>query len=164
MPKAAFEETYAELANMTLLQARLARIDDTAGSAEVFVEEERTVVFNGSVPAVAWYEGTLHLSRNGGGWQITEIDLHPEDLISVNYGGHSPWRNGAISVAQVATPGGSNSCVMTDSKFTDLANKYSTEIASGIADIDICGDSRYVVRVVKLHSGEWRVIKIESRP
>jgi hypothetical protein len=44
MPKAAFEEIYAEVAYMNLLQAHLVREDQRAGAAEVFVEEERTIV------------------------------------------------------------------------------------------------------------------------
>ena len=37
-----------------------------------------------------------------------------------------------------------------------------TDTTSGVADIDVCGDSREVVRVVRLHSGEWRVISLVS--
>src|SRR6266446_463132 len=41
MPKAAFEEMYAEVAHMKLLQSHLVRVNRRAGAAEVFVEEER---------------------------------------------------------------------------------------------------------------------------
>ncbi len=161
MTDAAFEETYAELANMKFLQAHLASMDNSAGNADVYVEEERTVVFN-NIPAVAWYQGTLHVTRSAGDWQIAGIDLRPEDLISVNFGGHMPWRNNPVEVAQIAARP-PDSCMKPDYKYYDLVKKYQTDIASGIADIDLCGDSRYVVRLFKLHSGEWRVLKIQSR-
>ena len=158
VPQSALEEMYAEVAHMKLLQAYLAQIDDNAGTADVFVEEERTVVFSQQVPAVTWYGGTLKLTRDAGEWRITGIDLRPEDLISVNYGGHSPWRNNPIEVARVAVQPLYNTSSLPESCVTP-----PTDTASGLADIDVCGDSRDVVRVVRLHSGEWRVIRMQSR-
>ena len=158
VPQSALEEMYAELAHMKLLHAYLAQIDDNAGTADVFVEEERTVVFSQQVPAVTWYGGTLKLTRDAGEWRITGIDLRPEDLISVNYGGHSPWRNNPIEVARVAVQPLYNASSLPESCVTP-----PTDTASGLADIDVCGDSRDVVRVVRLHSGEWRVIRMQSR-
>ena len=158
VPQSALEEMYAEVAHMKLLQAYLAQIDDNAGTADVFVEEERTVVFSQQVPTVTWYGGTLKLTRDAGEWRITGIDLRPEDLISVNYGGHSPWRNNPIEVARVAVQPLYNASSLPESCVTP-----PTDTASGLADIDVCGDSRDVVRVVRLHSGEWRVIRMQSR-
>jgi TonB family protein len=157
VPQSALEEMYAELAHTKLLQAYLAQIDDNAGTADVFVEEERTVVFSQRVPAVTWYEGTLKLTRDVGEWRIAEIDLRPEDLISVNYGGHQPWRNNPIEVARVAVQPPHNVSPLPESCVTP-----PTDTASGVADIDVCGDSREVVRVARLHSGEWRVISFVS--
>jgi hypothetical protein len=107
MPKPAFEEIYAEVAHMKLLQAHLVRVDERAGAAEVFVEEERTIVArtgaNEQVPAIAWYTGTLKLERNNAGvWQIDSMAIMPEDIISLQYGGHSPWVSEVQEVAQVA--------------------------------------------------------------
>jgi TonB family protein len=155
--QSAFEEMYAELAHMKLLQGYLSHIDDNAGTADVFVEEERTVVFNSQVPAMTWYEGILKLTRAAGEWHISGIELHPEDLISVNYGGHSPWRNDPIEVARVALQPRYNASALPESCVTP-----QTDTRFGVADIDVCGDSRSVVRVVKLHSEEWRVIRIEA--
>src|SRR3989441_4027930 len=151
VPQSALEEMYAELAHMKLLQAYLAQINDNAGTADVFVEEERTVVFSQRVPAVTWYEGALKLKRDAGEWRIAEIDLRPEDLISVNYGGHSPWRNNPIEVARGAVQPLYNGSSLPQSCVTP-----PTDTTSGVADIDVCGDSRNVVRVARLHSGEWR--------
>src|SRR6185436_19833974 len=69
-----FEETYAEVAHVHVLQAHLIASKSTTREGAVFVEEERTVVFNNAVPAVAWYEGTLQLTRTPDGWRITAID------------------------------------------------------------------------------------------
>src|SRR3989442_8885112 len=151
VPQSALEEMYGELAHMKPLQAYLAQINDNAGNADVFVEEERTVVFSQRVPAVTWYEGALKLKRDAGEWRIAEIDLRPEDLISVNYGGHSPWRNNPIEVARVAVQPLYNVSSLPESCVTP-----PTDTTSGVADIDVCGDSRNVVRVARLHSGEWR--------
>jgi len=159
MSRMVFEETYAELAHVQLLQAHLVAAKSTARESVVFVEEERTVVFNNAVPAVAWYEGTLQLTRTPDGWRITAIDVHPEDLISVNYGGHQPWRNDPVEVARIAVQPLYGVSALPASCTTRAA-----ALESGMADIDVCGDSRARVRVVKLHSGEWRVITVESRP
>jgi hypothetical protein len=154
-----FEETYAELAHVQLLQAHLIASKTSTREGAVFVEEERTVVFNKAVPAVAWYEGTLQLTRTSDGWRITAIDIHPEDLISVNYGGHQPWRNDPAEVARIAVQP-----IYGVSGLPASCTTRAPARESGIADIDVCGDSRARVRVVKLHSGEWRVIDVESRP
>ena len=154
-----FEETYAELAHVQLVQAHLIAAKSTTREGAVFVEEERTVVFNNAVPAVAWYEGTLQLTRTPDGWRITAIDVHPEDLISVNYGGHQPWRNDPVEVARIAVQP-----IYGVSALPASCTTRAPARESGIADIDVCGDSRARVRVVKLHSGEWRVIDVESRP
>src|SRR5437899_241477 len=97
-------------------------------------------------------------SSAAGEWRIAGIDLRPEDLISVNYGGHSPWRNNPVEVARVAVQPLYNVSSLPESCVTP-----PTDTASGVADIDVCGDSRNVVRVVRLHSGEWRVIRMQSR-
>ena len=159
MSRMVFEETYAELAHVQLLQAHLIAAKSTTREGAVFVEEERTVVFNNAVPAVAWYEGTLQLTRTLDGWRITAIDVHPEDLISVNYGGHQPWRNDPVEVARIAVQS-----IYGVSALPASCTTRATALESGIADIDVCGDSRAQVRVVKLHSGEWRVINVEARP
>jgi hypothetical protein len=154
-----FEETYAEVAHVQLLQAHLIASKGTTREGAVFVEEERTVVFKNAVPAVAWYEGTLQLTRTPDGWRITAIDVHPEDLISVSYGGHQPWRNDPVEVARIAVQP-----IYGVSALPASCTTRAPALESGIADIDVCGDSRTRVRVVKLHSGEWRVINVESRP
>src|SRR3989449_9189961 len=110
------------------------------------------------VPAVTWYEGTLKLIRAAGEWRIAGIDLRPEDLISVNYDGHSPWRNNPIEVARVAVQPLYNVSSLPESCVTP-----PTDTTSGVADIDVCGDSRNVVRVARLHSGEWRGISFVFR-
>src|SRR5437879_13835262 len=133
VPQSALEEMYAELAHMKLLQAYLAQINDNAGTADVFVEEERTVVFSQRVPAVTWYEGALKLKRDAGEWRIAEIDLRPEDLISVNYGGHSPWRNNPIEVARVA-----GHSLYNVSSIPDLCVRDPTDTHARDPNLEVC--------------------------
>jgi len=158
MSAAEFDESYAEVANMKLIQAHLAAIDPRGDRANVFVEEERTVVLtSGStrgVPAIAWFEGMLALNRVGGQWLISGIDVRSEDIISMTYGGHQPWRGDARAVARVeAKQGMREPCVTPDPK-----------VVSGVTQVEVCGDPRYIARLVQLHSGEWRAISLVAPP
>ena len=161
MPTAAFEELYAEVAHMKLLQAHLVWADERAAAAEVFVEEERTIVArtgaNEQVPAVAWYTGVLKLERNSVGiWQIDSIAILPEDIISMQYGGHSPWRSDVQEVAQVAAGAYRKRECPVDTP---------SPAAPRIRDINwtiTCRDdgSTFAVHEVRLHSGEWHVLQL----
>ena len=161
MPKVAFEEINAEVANMKLLQAHLVRVDERAGAAEVFVEEERTIVArtgaNGQVPAIAWYKGMLKVERNSAGvWQIDSMAIMPEDIISMQHGGHSPWRSDVQEVAQVAAGAyRKRECrVGTPSPAVPRSSDINWTVT--------CADdgSKYAVHEVRLHSGEWHVLQL----
>jgi hypothetical protein len=161
MPNVAFEELYAEVAHMKLLQAHLVWVDERAGAIEVFVEEERTIVartgVNEQVPAMAWYTGTLKLERNSAGiWRIDSMAVLPEDVISMQYGGHSPWRSDLQAVAQVAA-----------GAYRNRECPVATPSPPASRSIDInwtitCVDdgSKYTVHEVRLHSGEWHVLQV----
>jgi hypothetical protein len=160
-PKTAFEEMYAEVAHLKSLQAHLVRSDEGAAAAEVFVEEERTIVArtgaNEQVPAIAWYAGTLTLARNSAGvWQIDSSAIVPEDIISMQYGGHSPWRSDVREVAQVAAGAyRKRDCgVATPSPDAPRSNDIHWTVT--------CVDdgSKYAVHQVLLHSGEWHVLQL----
>ena len=160
MPKAAFEELYAEVAHTELLQAHLVRVDERAG-AEVFVEEERTIVArtgaNEQVPAIAWYTGTLKLERNSAGvWQIDSMAIMPEDIISMQYGGHSPWRSDVQEVAQVAAGAYRKRECRVDTP--SPAAPQSSDINWTVTCVD--DGSKYAVHEVRLHSGEWHVLQL----
>jgi hypothetical protein len=159
MSELTFEESYAQVAHMELLQANLARLDQKAGEADVFVEEERTVVLD-RIPAVAWYEGTLHLTETSGARHIAEIALTPEDIISMTYGGHQPWLGDPLEVAKYA----SGQSQTNNSNSGQPCSSAVPQPRSGILEVDICGNRRYRVRMVKLHSGEWRVISTDPPP
>jgi hypothetical protein len=161
MPKAAFEEQYAEVAHMQLLQAHLARVDDGAAAAEVFVEEERTIVArtgaHPQVPAISWYTGTLTLRRNSAGlWQIDASAIAPEDIISVKYGGHSPWRSNEREVAQVAVGAYRKRECAIDTPSPALPR--SSDINWTVTCVD--NGDKYAVHEALLHSGEWHVIQL----
>jgi len=160
MPKAAFEEIYAEVAHMELLQAHLVRVDERAG-AEVFVEEERTIVArtgaNEQVPAIAWYTGSLKLDRdNAGVWLIDSMTIMPEDIISMQYGGHSPWLSDAQEVAQVAAGAYRKRECGVDTP--SPAAPQSSDINWTVTCVD--DGSKYAVHEVRLHSGEWHVLQL----
>ena len=161
MPKAAFEEIYAEVAHMKLLQAHLVRVNERAGAAEVFVEEERTIVArtsaNERVPAIAWYTGTLKLERNTVGvWQIDSMAIMAEDIISMQYGGHSPWRSDVQEVAQVAAGAYRKRECGVDTP--SPAAPRSSDINWTVTCVD--DGSKYAVHEVRLHSGEWHVLQL----
>ena len=161
IPKAAFEEMYAEVAHMNLLQAHLVRVDERAGAAEVFVEEERTIVArtgaNQQVPAIAWYTNTLKLERKSGGvWQINSMAPMPEDIISMQYGGHSPWRSDVQEVAQAAAGAYRKRECGVDTP--SPAAPRSSDINWTVTCVD--DGSQYAVHEVQLHSGEWHVLRL----
>lgn len=159
MSRSVFEESYARVARLKLLQAHLTYLDESAREADVFVEEERAVVFERTatspgIPAIVWYEGTLHLTQTSGTWQIAAFALQPEDIISLEYGGHQPWRGNPTEVAQVAAS-------QSGAETAQPCSSTEPRVDSGIAEVEICGEHKYRVRVVKLHSGQWRVVGIE---
>ena len=161
MPKASFEEIYAEVAHMKLLQAHLVRVDERAGAAEVFVEEERTIVArtgaNEQVPAIAWYTGSLKLERNAAGvLQIDSMAIMPEDIISMQHGGHSPWLSDAQEVAQVAAGAHRKRECVVDTP--SPAAPRSGDINWTVTCVD--DGSKYAVHEVRLHSGEWHVLQL----
>jgi hypothetical protein len=163
MSEAAFEDSYAQVAHLVLLQSHLAHLDKNAREAAVFVEEERTVVLDRTssspgIPAVVWYEGTVHLTGTSGTWQISAFDLHPEDIISMEYGGHEPWLADVDEVAKVAA----GQFQTDNSNRGQPCSSTAPQLQLGIAEVEICGDHRYRVRLVKLHSGEWRAISADS--
>jgi hypothetical protein len=161
MSKAAFEEINAEVAHVTLLQAHLVRVDERAGAAEVFVEEERTIVArtgaDEQVPAIAWYTGTLKLERNSAGvWQIDSMAILPEDIISMEYGGHSPWRLDVQETAQVAVGAYRKRECGVDTP--SPAAPRSSDVNWTVTCVD--DGSKYAVHEVRLHSGEWHVLQL----
>ena len=120
---------------------------------------ERTNASPG-IPAVAWYEGTLHLTETSGTWQISAFALAPEDIISMAYGGHMPWLADPNEVAKVAL-----GQFQTDkSNSGQPCSSAVPQLQSGIAEVQICGDRRYRVRLVKLHNGAWRAISTDASP
>jgi hypothetical protein len=166
MSEQAFEQTYAQVAHMALLQAHLASVDKNTGLADVFVEEERTIVLERTntspgIPAIAWYEGTLHLTKLSGAWQIAAFDLGPEDIISMEHGGHEPWLADPDEVAKVAA---GQFCQYGRINCGRPCSSAVPRLKSGIAEVYICADRRYRERLVKLHSGEWRAISSDPRP
>ena len=77
---------YRGLAHLSLLQSHL--VASSPDSAQVFVEEERTLAMEG-LPVMAWFVGSVTVTRTAEGWKISDLKgLKPEDIISTLIGGH----------------------------------------------------------------------------
>src|SRR5262249_49517597 len=99
MTRDQFFAHFQGLAHLKLLQAHAAYVADKP--ARIFVEEERTMVING-IPAVAWYAGVVAMTLTPDGWKVSSLqDVRPEDIISLELGGHQPWRADPEYVALV---------------------------------------------------------------
>lgn len=149
LTEAVFDRRYARIAHVTLLQAHLVRMDIANHAATVFVEEERTVVLE-KIPAVAWYAGEVRLMESAGEWKISGFDLAVEDIISLAYGGHMPYRSDPNEVSRVAV-----------GQDTHLCSEGKSKIEQNAATVYVCNPLKHTVRLVQLHSGEWRTIGIE---
>ena len=141
-----FEKEYATVAQVKLLQAHLVGVEPDDKTAQVFVEEERTVLLEG-INAVTWYEGNLHVVNVNGQWQIASFALKPEDIIS-GLGGHMPWRSDPVTVAEVQLGSGFHLC-------SPLAKNSSGEV-----QLTVCSDQPRAVRLTRLHNGYWHVLSV----
>lgn len=67
---------------MRLLQAHVVNSTAKENYVQVFVEEERTMAIEG-IPAVAWFQGFLGVTKTADGWKISSLeDVKPENIIS----------------------------------------------------------------------------------
>jgi hypothetical protein len=145
-------------------------MDIAKKEATVFVEEQRTIIFdqNGQkIPGMAWYAGTVRLSLLSGHWQITALDLTPEDIVSLGLGGHSPWRANpeAVAIQKVAEVTGRRAEPTRNSPEPQLqVCRLQPHQESGLSTVAVCADRPYDVRLVQLHSGEWHVLSAAPVP
>ena len=72
---------YRGLARMHLLQAHAVTTTARDNYVQVFVEEERTMAIEG-IPAMAWFEGFIDVTKAPDGWKISSLEnVKPEDII-----------------------------------------------------------------------------------
>jgi hypothetical protein len=152
MTEAQFFEHFRGLAQVRLLQAHAIHSGKPEQSILVFVEEERTLVMQG-VPAVAWFQGLLTVSRTPAGWVIADLSrVKPENIVSFSLGGHQPWVFNSEDVALVNTDeaccgNGSPNC-------QEMGKTVAEDGATAEATTRACGRV-YRARLAKLHSGVW---------
>lgn len=65
---------------------------EPAGPNRFFVEVERVETAAGH-GALAYHRGFFTAAPTPAGWRLTSVELAPEDLITVQLGGHQPWRH-----------------------------------------------------------------------
>jgi hypothetical protein len=81
MDREQFLVHFRGLARMRLLQAHGIKATARDNLVQVFVEEERTMVIEG-IPAVAWFQGFVSVTKTADGWRISSLeDVKPEDII-----------------------------------------------------------------------------------
>jgi hypothetical protein len=81
MDREQFLVHFRGLARMRLLQAHGIRETARDNLVQVFVEEERTMAIEG-IPAVAWFQGFVSVTKTADGWRISSLeDVKPEDII-----------------------------------------------------------------------------------
>jgi hypothetical protein len=156
---AAFLARYAQVAHLDLVQAHAA--GGTADRPRVWVEERRTMVL-ATVPCLAWYRGIVTLARSTGVWRIAGIDLTPEDLISVRYGGHQPWRLSAGDVAAVAVVARFPRAISSYADpFSSIIGAATASDDPGVRVVTVRGvDRRYAVRLAREVSGTWAALDV----
>lgn len=146
---------YRGLARMHLLQAHPVLTSAHDNYVEVFVEEERTMAIEG-VPVVAWFDGTIELTKAPDGWKISSLEnVKPEDLIDA-LGDHTPWHNDPIDVAMARVGCKSEVC----SVLKKAVPPNSTERMARITIQALRGVD--TISLARLHDGEWLPIDVEA--
>lgn len=143
------------LARMRLLQAHPVYATLGEDSVQVFVEEERTMAIEG-IPAMAWFEGFVTVTRNPEGWRISSLgDVKPEDIIDA-LDEHLPGRGDPVEAARARARCEKEACsvlrkTLTQSG-TEHLNKVTLQTPHGIETVSLA----------RLHDGEWKAI--DSQP
>jgi hypothetical protein len=143
---------YRGLAHLSLLQSHImpgAPLD----SAQVFVEEERTMAMEG-VPVMAWFVGPVTVTKTGDGWKISDLKgVKPEDIISTVISGHLE----APEVAMASLHCNATTACTVKSRM--LPQNTATRL--GRVAVQIL-DGLYTVSLAKLHDGAWVVIETKQ--
>jgi len=155
MNREEFLAHFRGLARMRLLEAYAVNANMREDSVQVFVEEERTMVIEG-IPAMAWFEGMLTLSRTPEGWRISSLEnVKPEDLIDA-LDDRTPSRGDPVQAARAALQCGSkDDCTVmrkaAAQNGAERLSKVTVETPRGIQ----------TVWLVHLHDGDWKAIDTE---
>ncbi|MBV9503216.1 MAG: hypothetical protein JO138_27905 [Acidobacteriaceae bacterium] len=156
MSREEFLAGYRGLARLTLLQDH-SMTGSSPDSERVLVEEERTMVLEG-IPAVAWFEGLITVTKTSEGWKISELkDVKPEDIISTPIGGEMPWHTdpAAVAMASLHCEGAAGCKIKTK----PLPQTTSTRPGKVTVQTP---DGLYTVSMAKLHNGSWIVLETKQ--
>jgi len=148
---------YRGLAHLSLLQSH-SMPGSQPDSAQVFVEEERTMALEG-VPVMAWFVGPVTVTKTGEGWKISDIkDVKPEDIISALSGGHMPARLDAMEVAMASLH-----CNGTTTTCTVKTKLLPQSTAARLGRVTVQTPEGVVsVSLAKLHDGIWVVLETKQ--
>lgn len=155
MDRGQFLVHYRGLARMHLLQAYPVLTSAHDNYVQVFVEEERTMAIEG-VPLMAWFEGTVELTKGQDGWKVSSLEnVKPEDLIDA-LGDHTPWHDDPVDVAMARVGCKSEVC----SVLKKALPPNSTERVGRVTIQTLRGVN--TVSLARLHDGEWLAIDMEA--
>jgi len=154
MDREQFLAHFRGLARMRLLQAHPASATAREDYVQVFVEEERTMAIEG-IPAMAWFQGFLTVTRSTEGWRISSLeDVKPEDIIDA-LDEHLSRRSDPAEVA-MARLGCGEGCNIAKKTLpqngTERLGRVTIQTPRGIE----------AVSVARLHDGEWAAIDAET--
>lgn len=91
-----FKERWHETARLGVVQL------EPMDRSRFFVEIERIAFCDGNW-AVSYYAGHISALQTPQGWRIKEFDIHPENLVRVNIGGHPGLKHDEVSLARILT-------------------------------------------------------------
>lgn len=148
---------YRGLAHMRLLQAHAVATSARGNYAQVFVEEERVMAIEG-LPAMAWFEGLIEVTKTQEGWRISSLEqVKPEDLIDT-LADHSPALHGdPVDVAMTHLQCKSEDCTVMRKAFpppnaTERLGRVTIQTPRGVNTVSLA----------RLHDGEWVCIDTEA--
>lgn len=157
LPKEDFLMKYRGLAQLRVLQVHPIENERAPGNTEVFVEEERTMVIEGT-PVLAWFKGTLELKNSAGTWQISGLkNLKPEDIISP-LDGRTASQQDPEDVARAACQCG---LAQQDCSIKTKALPPNTSKSLGKVTVQT-HESTLVVSMARLHSGIWLALETKQ--
>ncbi len=156
MSQEEFLAGYRGLARLSLLQDH-SMGGSSPDSERVLVEEERTMVLEG-IPAVAWFEGLVTVTKTSDGWKISDLkDVKPEDIISTPIGGLMRWHADPVAVAMASLHcEGVAAC-----KIRTKPLPQTTTARPGKVTVQT-PDGLYTLAMAKLHNGSWVVLETKQ--
>jgi hypothetical protein len=141
-PKPTLQDFKAQWANTARIgTTQIEAIDQR----DYFVELER-LEYVDSRWVISYYLGTVTTVKTGDGWRIERFSVYPEDLASINLGGHQAWLHSEISVAKAGSG-------MPDSEVLSIS--YERRAAT-VKLKDRNSKQTRTVRLARLMEGTWK--------